>query len=479
MSDVGKWSVVASENNKPSPDGWAENMAPSDVNNSARENMAAIKRMVIGLPYVSTGGVVKYVNETTFTVADDELDQNYAKYFVAGRKINVITATTEYKGSIITSEYASGLTTVTVGLDDDKVSFPADVLDVKVGLQYEDISNATGPNMLGMVLPYTADVESIPFGFGLADGEPFNPNIYKDLAKLYYTGEDESGLPTYKYGTTVVDGNHWPNKPDVRGYFPRFLDSRSAPTGEEEEDTRVDLSAPRSVGSTQEDAVQKFTGEWYSTTNNLTTSGIVSQEALDWTSGGDNNHRMVHFTIDASKQVRTAEETRVKNIAFPGLLVMFGGYASATMITPEDLVSATVVALQPEIDQIKQDINAGISNDIDKINSSVTTAQASATAAQEYAENAAAATVGKQDKFYSVVAQLQATDWTASKETVIEIENLKENDIVWVSPASTETDMETWSTCGVYGKSQAAGSLALGCKTIPTTLTVNIGVSPQ
>jgi len=44
MSEVQSWSGTAASNNSASPDGFPENMAPSGINNSARENMAAIAR---------------------------------------------------------------------------------------------------------------------------------------------------------------------------------------------------------------------------------------------------------------------------------------------------------------------------------------------------------------------------------------------------------------------------------------------------
>lgn len=44
MSEIQSWSATASSNNSASPDGWPESMAPSGINNSARENMAALAR---------------------------------------------------------------------------------------------------------------------------------------------------------------------------------------------------------------------------------------------------------------------------------------------------------------------------------------------------------------------------------------------------------------------------------------------------
>ena len=45
MSEIQSWSVTAASNNSASPDGWPESMAPSGINNSARENMAAMRRL--------------------------------------------------------------------------------------------------------------------------------------------------------------------------------------------------------------------------------------------------------------------------------------------------------------------------------------------------------------------------------------------------------------------------------------------------
>lgn len=44
--DVQRYSSTAANNNIAAPDGWPENMAPSGVNDSARENMAASKRLL-------------------------------------------------------------------------------------------------------------------------------------------------------------------------------------------------------------------------------------------------------------------------------------------------------------------------------------------------------------------------------------------------------------------------------------------------
>lgn len=53
MSEIHTWDVAAANNNSASPNGWPENMAYSAVNNSARENMAAMARL-----YADTNGTL-------------------------------------------------------------------------------------------------------------------------------------------------------------------------------------------------------------------------------------------------------------------------------------------------------------------------------------------------------------------------------------------------------------------------------------
>ena len=45
MSKVKTWSTTAASNNATPPDGWPENMLPSQVNNSARTMMAEIREV--------------------------------------------------------------------------------------------------------------------------------------------------------------------------------------------------------------------------------------------------------------------------------------------------------------------------------------------------------------------------------------------------------------------------------------------------
>lgn len=66
MSNVSQWSTTAASNNSASPDGWPESMAPSGVNDSARENMAALAKFYAGIKgaLATTGSSNAYVLST-------------------------------------------------------------------------------------------------------------------------------------------------------------------------------------------------------------------------------------------------------------------------------------------------------------------------------------------------------------------------------------------------------------------------------
>lgn len=56
MSEVNSWSTTAASNNSAAPDGWPEGMAPSAVNDCARELMAAIAKYRSDTDGVNTTG---------------------------------------------------------------------------------------------------------------------------------------------------------------------------------------------------------------------------------------------------------------------------------------------------------------------------------------------------------------------------------------------------------------------------------------
>lgn len=86
MSDIGDdtvWSETAASNNSSPPDGWPEGMAPSGVNNSAREGMAALKRFWNQINPVATTAGTSTAYTLTYDVAAGALYDGELVSFIA------------------------------------------------------------------------------------------------------------------------------------------------------------------------------------------------------------------------------------------------------------------------------------------------------------------------------------------------------------------------------------------------------------
>lgn len=114
---VSKWSTTAGDNATADPTiNWAENQAPSTVNNSSRAEMAAIRAWYEDVEYRDWGHTVTRTGNTTFTVATD-----VTAIYVANRPIRCADSSTLY-GFIASSSYSAPNTTVTVTLDSGNLS---------------------------------------------------------------------------------------------------------------------------------------------------------------------------------------------------------------------------------------------------------------------------------------------------------------------------------------------------------------------
>lgn len=140
-------------------------------------------------------------------------------------------------------------------------------------------------------IPQPWPTAAAPTGWLKCNGAAFDKAKYPLLAVAYPSGK----------------------LPDLRGEFIRGADDGRG------------IDNGRAVLSTQADAVQKFTGKTNGIqhfTPGLTPQGIISQgETVASTSGltettGSTGNGVFRINIDASLQIRTATETRPRNIAF-------------------------------------------------------------------------------------------------------------------------------------------------------------------
>lgn len=112
MTGIELYSTSAASNNSAVPNGFPEGMAPSGVNDAARQVMASIRTWYEASEWVNLGHTPTYIGATQFSLTTD-LTATYQ----VGRRIKAVGTTpfTIY-GTISVSSYAS-VTTVTVVWD--------------------------------------------------------------------------------------------------------------------------------------------------------------------------------------------------------------------------------------------------------------------------------------------------------------------------------------------------------------------------
>ena len=71
--DIKDWSSSAGGNTSASPDGAPEGMAPSGVNDTIREVMAAVRRQYEDAQWVDMGYTPTFATTATFTLAGDSI----------------------------------------------------------------------------------------------------------------------------------------------------------------------------------------------------------------------------------------------------------------------------------------------------------------------------------------------------------------------------------------------------------------------
>ena len=120
------WSTTASSNATVGSINFAENQAPSTVNDSARALMADVRTWYEATEWRDFGHTPSYVDTASFTVSTD-----LTSVYTENRPIRCTDATTLY-GKVASSSYSAPDTTVNVTLDSGSLS--ASLTAVSLGL---------------------------------------------------------------------------------------------------------------------------------------------------------------------------------------------------------------------------------------------------------------------------------------------------------------------------------------------------------
>ena len=114
MSKISTWSTTADDNNSAVPNGWAESMLPSGVNNTAREGMAQTRVVWNDKEWFEVGDgdgatVVTRTSNTTVTIPTDVTATHHV-----GRRVKIVAANTgTIYSHISVTNYSAPNTTVT------------------------------------------------------------------------------------------------------------------------------------------------------------------------------------------------------------------------------------------------------------------------------------------------------------------------------------------------------------------------------
>ncbi len=126
MSDIKSWSETAANNNSAAPNGFPEGMAPSGVNDAAREVMGAVRRWTDDSGWHNWGHTYTYASATSFTIATD-----VTAIYHAGRRVRAVGAGTgTIYGSISSSSYGAPNTTVNITWDSGSLANEAITISV-------------------------------------------------------------------------------------------------------------------------------------------------------------------------------------------------------------------------------------------------------------------------------------------------------------------------------------------------------------
>jgi hypothetical protein len=149
VSKLKEFSTTAASNNSAAPNGFPEGMAPSSVNNAAREMMARLAEFYQDAQWINLH-TPTYVGATQFSVVGDQ-----TAHYVIGRRVRAVGTTPFTIYGTITLSAFSSVTTVTVNwdgagaLDNTLASIEVGILtpkanaEVAATLAYNDQSGTT------------------------------------------------------------------------------------------------------------------------------------------------------------------------------------------------------------------------------------------------------------------------------------------------------------------------------------------------
>lgn len=189
---IKSYSQTAASNNAAVPNGFPENMAPSGVNDAARQVMAEIRRWYDDMLWLDLGYTYIYVSGTSFKVSGTNVA---AKYPAGGRVRAIGSGTGTIYGTIVSSTFSTD-TTVVIVFDSGSLSS-------------ETLAISVSPNSLGNPLATTfipQHIISADYTLVLGDAGMDMYHPAADTTARTFTIDSNANVP-YPVGTTLTFTN--------------------------------------------------------------------------------------------------------------------------------------------------------------------------------------------------------------------------------------------------------------------------------
>ena len=224
MAGIKDYSTTAANNNSTPPNGWPEQMKPSDVNDTARQNMADLRSWFEDSEWVNYGHTCTQASATTFTIAAD-----VTTTYTADRRIQVVDSSTLY-GFIVSSSFSSPNTTVTVELESGSLSASMNGQTVSLGA-IKPTNDSLPKNYKYALHTYAADAEAsdtdvitlaptpVAYEIGMVTSDLANNDILANqIVSVVYDGTNfqmlsGGGIPNVEADTAPKAGGNF----DVNG----------------------------------------------------------------------------------------------------------------------------------------------------------------------------------------------------------------------------------------------------------------------
>ena len=206
------WSTTAANNNSTAPNGWPEGMAPSEVNNTARQGMASMREWYEDAQWIRLDHSIVSSTASTVVVSGD-----VTGFYVANRGIRLDQDNAKI-GYVSSSSYSAPNTTINIsGLTISSPTIIEGSIIRSSAAVPEDLKGVNNriyaPGFIsGLKATSDADADhdvQIAIGSCRSDGDSANIDlssvITKQIDAVWAEGDDAGGLAS----TVTLSGPEW------------------------------------------------------------------------------------------------------------------------------------------------------------------------------------------------------------------------------------------------------------------------------